>query len=281
MSTKYKKLGDGGMDNDLELKIGNTICNRYDILEMIGEGGNACVYKAKDIKTGKIVALKSFRSSDNLNKQRLMKDVERELNILKYVTHPGLPKVYDVIYDNELFYLVMEFVEGITLKEAVETGRLRRKDIKKIAMQIMSALYYLHSLEPPIVYRDLKPENIILMEKNKIKLIDFGNAKRFNRDTAADTFAVGSPKYAAPEQFGDRFGNGLYNTDIRTDIYSMGILLYYLANLETKIGNISALKKIRYLIVFDRKYRKTIIKATQKSPKNRFQNIIEMMISFA
>ena len=269
------------MNTDFELKIGEIICKRYVVLERLGEGGYACVYKVKDLKTEKIVALKSFRSSDIMNKQRLMKEVERELNILKNVTHPGLPKVYDVIYDNEHFYLVMEFVDGINLKNAVETRQLKRKDIKNVAMQIMSALYYLHSLDPPIVYRDLKPENILLMRDNKIKLVDFGNAKRFNRDAAADKFAVGSPKYAAPEQFGDRFGNGLYNTDIRTDIYSMGILLFYLATFNTKIGEISFLKKIRYYILFDRKYRKTIIKATKKSPKNRFQNMIEMMMSFA
>ncbi|MBE5958342.1 MAG: serine/threonine protein kinase [Lachnospiraceae bacterium] len=268
------------IEKDEVKKLEKRICNRYDLIELIGTGGNGCVYKAKDIKTGKFVALKCFKASDVMNKKRISKEIMRELNVLKYITHPGLPKVFDVIYENGCFYLVMEYIEGATLKETLKKKRMKKKDIRNISVQIMSALYYIHSLEPPIVYRDLKPENIIIMEDNKVKLIDFGNAKRFNRDVAADTFAMGSPKYAAPEQFGDRFGNGLYNTDIRTDIYSMGILLYYMATLETNVGEASFFKKIRYYILFDRKYRKTIIKATQKSPKNRFQNIIEMMVSF-
>lgn len=258
----------------------NTIeSGRYQILEKKGEGGFSCVYKAKDINTGEVVALKKYKTYDVYNKQRLMADVERELNVLKCTTHPGLPKVFNIIFRDNGFYLVMEYVDGESLENILKERRwLRKKEIKDIGKQVLSVMYYLHSLEPPIIYRDLKPGNIILQNDGKVKLIDFGNAKKFNRDISADTIAVGTPKFAAPEQYGDKSGRGIYNTDIRTDIYGVGALLYFLAS-GLKIrekGHI--LRKVLYRFRFGKNFVKMIRKSTRLYPKNRYKNDIEMLV---
>ena len=251
----------------------NTIeAERYYIIECLGKGGNATVYKAKDLRTGCIVALKKFQTYDAHNMKRIMYDVEREINILKNITHPGLPKVFNIISNNEDVHLVMEYVEGQNLEEYVKNKkRLTRKELVDIGMQILSAMYYLHSLEPPIVYRDLKPSNIMIYH-GKIKLIDFGNAQRFNR------FAMGTPKFAAPEQFGDKWGNGLYNTDIRTDIYGVGSVLYYLSCGKRVGEQITFVDKILHRLRYGRRFENIIKKATRRNPSERFQNDLEMML---
>lgn len=258
----------------------NTIeSERYLILQEIGEGGFSRVYKAKDINTGDVVVLKNYKTHDIYNKQRLMADVERELDVLKYKTHPGLPKVFNIIFKENQFYLVMEFVEGVSLEElCIKRKFFRKKEIIDFGRQILSALYYLHSLEPPIIYRDLKPANVMIQSSGHIKLIDFGNAKRFNRDVSADTVAVGTPKFAAPEQYGDRFGNGIYNTDIRTDIYGVGAVLYYIAT-GMKLGEKGhIIRKILYSLRFGRRFNRMIKKATKLYPKDRYQDAIEMLV---
>lgn len=263
------------------MEINKIESGRYLILEKLGEGNSANVYKVKDIITGEILALKKYKTHDIFNRQRLMADVERELSVLKYTSHPGLPKVFNILYKDDNFYLVMEYVEGMSLKEYKRNKHfIRKKTVMDIGMQLLSAMYYLHCLNPPIVYRDLKPSNIIMMDDGTIKLVDFGNAKRFNRDVSADLKAYGTPGFAAPEQYGDRNGNGIYNTDIRTDIYGTGCVLYYLAA-GIKLGEKGhTLKKILYRIRFGRKFHKTIKKATKIYPKNRFSTDIEMMVHF-
>lgn len=251
---------------------------RYLILKQIGKGGYARVYKAKDIKTGEILALKRFVSHDVYNHQRLMEDLDKELEMLKYKLHPGIPKVFNIIKKNNDFYLVMEYVEGENLEKICSYKKSwSKREVMDIAKQLLSVMYYLHSLEPPVVYRDLKPENIIMQSDGKIKLIDFGNAKKFNRDVSVDTKAYGTPKFAAPEQYGDREGRGIYNTDIRTDIYGVGAVLYYLAS-GYRIGEkISLFRKIMYIIRFGKRFDNIIKKATKTYPKDRYNDDMEML----
>lgn len=251
---------------------------RYLILKQIGKGGTSRVYKAKDIKTGEIFALKRFVGYNLCDSKRLMEDLDRELDVLKYKLHPCLPKVFNIIKKNNDFYLVMEYIEGKSLEEVHLCKKQWSKiEVIDIAKQLLSVMYYLHSLEPPIIYRDLKPENIIMQDNGKIKLIDFGNAKKFNRDITVYAKAYGTPKFAAPEQYGDREGRGLYNTDIRTDIYGVGAVLYYLAS-GYKIGEkVSCGSKAIYLIRFGRKFDNIIRKATRTYPKDRYSDDIEML----
>lgn len=251
--------------------INNVVGGRYFVLEQIGKGGFSNVFKVRDVYTGEIYALKQYETSDPANRKNLLEGMERELNVLKYVSHPVLPKIYNLIKEDDIFFLVMEYVEGINLKKYVETkGVLRKKQFVSVMNQVCSGMYYLHSLEPPIVYRDLKPSNIILMEDGSVKLIDFGIAKRYSREIDADELALGSKGFAAPEQFGDKKGNGLYNTDIRSDIYGIGTTMYYLKT-GKKLTEKSTWFRVSYSL------KKVIRKCTEKNPKDRYQNCIEVL----
>lgn len=256
-------------------KILNTIVgDRYYILEIIGAGGYSVVYKAKDIHSGNIYALKKYITSDPANKKRLLEGMERELEVLKNCNHPVLPKIFDLIKIKDMFFLVMEYVEGEDLKKYMNrTGTLSKKKIKQVMEQVCSGLYYLHSLSPAIVYRDLKPSNIILMKDEKIKLIDFGIAKLYRDDIDVDRLALGSKGFAAPEQYGDKNGMGLYNTDIRADIYAIGSTIYNL-RLNKKYKSISKTDSIR----LGHKLKKVVKKSTRKEPDRRYQNCIELLV---
>ena len=164
--------------------INNIVGGRYYILELIGRGGSAIVYKARDIHNGGIYALKKYITSDPANRKRLLEGMERELEVLKNCTHPVLPKIFDLIKIEDAFFLVMEYIDGIDLKKYVdEYGTLSTEMLVKVMEQVCSGFYYLHSLSPAIVYRDLKPANIILCKDGRIKLIDFGAARKCVEDS--------------------------------------------------------------------------------------------------
>ena len=260
--------------------LNNIVGGRYYVLEELGRGGFSSVYKVKDINSGEVYALKQYITSDPANHKRLLEGIEKELDVLKYTAHPVLPKIYNVIKEDNRFFLVMEYVEGVNLKKHVDSeGVMNNKDIVSVMYQICSGLYYLHSMEPPVVYRDLKPSNIILMQDGRVKLIDFGISKRYSREADADELACGSKGFAAPEQYGDKRGRGLYNTDIRTDIYGIGTTMYYLRTgkrFSGKINNYSILDKIKGRSI-SAKMKKVIIKCTYKNPDERYQNCIELL----
>lgn len=260
-------------------KLNTVVGGRYYVLRELGTGGTSAVYKVKDIHNGKLYALKQYITSDPANHKRLLEGIERELNVLKYAVHPVLPKIYNLIKENGSFFLIMEYADGINLKKYVENkGVFKTKDIVSVMNQVCSGLYYLHSMEPPVVYRDLKPSNIILKDDGKVKLIDFGIAKRYSREADADELALGSKGFAAPEQYGDKKGRGLYNTDIRTDIYGVGATMYYLRTGKKYSGYIkqNILDVIRGRRI-PLKMKKIIIKCTQKNPQKRYQDCIELL----
>lgn len=268
------------------------IAGRYLVDDLLGTGGYSIVYKAVDMKSNQQVAIKKYKNYDANNRKRVRDDIERELNVLRYTSHPGLPHIYNILYEDNEFYLVMEFISGRTIAQIISSGhRMTKKEVFSISEQILSALYYLHSLEPPIIYRDMKPDNVIINDDGIVKLIDFGCAKRFNRDISTDLLAIGTPGFAAPEQYGDNNGRGLYNTNIKTDIYGVGALMYYMASgnvynpykkttkrHKNADNNISAKIKERiYKIRYGRQFRKMIEKATRIRPEQRFDSVMEML----
>ena len=260
--------------------INNIVGGRYYILELIGRGGSAIVYKARDIHNGGIYALKKYITSDPANRKRLLEGMERELEVLKNCTHPVLPKIFDLIKIEDSFFLVMEYIDGIDLKKYVdEYGTLSTKMLVKVMEQVCSGFYYLHSLSPAIVYRDLKPANIILCKDGRIKLIDFGIAKRYRTDIDVDKLALGSKGFAAPEQFGDSKGKGLYNTDIRADIYGIGTTMYYLKTAKTynSVTGSKSLYSFKDYFKTSHKLRKIIKKCTKNNPDLRYQSCIEIL----
>lgn len=251
--------------------LNEVVGGRYYVLSLKGKGGSAKVYKAKDINTGEIIALKRYITSDPANSEHLVEGLERELNVLRYTSHPVLPQIRNLIKVENDFYLVMEYVSGTNLKELIESnGPMKLRDVKAIMRQVCSGLYYLHSLDPPIVYRDLKPSNIILMDDGRVKLIDFGVAKRYSKEIELGEMAMGSRGFAAPEQFGDRLGRSIYNTDIRTDIYGVGTTIYYLLT-----GHKYAFGNMSLRIPFG--MRRIIAKCTRVEPEKRYQNVLAVL----
>src|SRR5579884_609115 len=213
----------------LEILIPHSLFHdRYDILDIIGEGGYGSVYKAKDrLQHNRCVAIKELRL-DKLSgsaSAEAREAFQREVHLLSQLIHPGLPHIYEHFQLAERWYIVMEFISGQTLEAYLNHEPLRYiplSEILHIGIQLCTVLAYLHAQEPPIVFRDLKPGNIMRTPSGKIYIIDFGIARRFKPGKPRDTIALGSPGYAAPEQYGRA------QTTPRADIYSLGVVLYQL-----------------------------------------------------
>lgn len=199
--------------------IGKRIEGRYELLELIGVGGMANVYRATDITDGKTVAVKILREEFSENEEFLRR-FKNESKAIALLSHPNIIKVYDVCFSDKLQSIVMEFIDGITLKEYMDSrGRLPYKESLHFIEQVIAALEHAHGRG--IVHRDIKPQNVMLLEDGSIKITDFGIARfaRSEAKTITDR-AIGSVHYISPEQA--RGGT----TDNRTDIYSAGVLLY-------------------------------------------------------
>jgi serine/threonine protein kinase len=218
------------IDNiSIEILVPHTLFhNRYAILDIIGEGGYGSVYKARDtLQHNRFVAIKELRLSGlSAPATAEASDAfQREVHLLSQLMHPGLPRIYEHFQQSERWYIVMEFIAGQTLEEYLyhEPQRyIPLSDILHIGIQLCTVLEYLHAQQPPIIFRDLKPSNIMRTPGGKITVIDFGIARRFKPGKPRDTIALGSPGYAAPEQYGRA------QTTPRADIYSLGVVLYQL-----------------------------------------------------
>ncbi len=201
---------------------------RYRILVPVGQGGFGAVYQVEDTQHGnRLLALKEINLSA-LTPQEAIEATDafnREVHLLSDLTHPHLPRIYDHFNDREHWYLVMDFIEGETLEQYLErtrSGRLPLEAVLDIGIQLCTVLDYLHTREPSIIFRDLKPANVMRTSAGHLYLIDFGIARHFKPGQPRDTIPLGSPGYAAPEQYGRA------QTTPRADIYSLGALLHQL-----------------------------------------------------
>ncbi len=201
------------------VKPGMFIGDRYEILEKVGSGGMADVYKAKCHRLNRIVAIKILKSEYS-GDENFVKNFRMEAQSVAGLTHPNIVSVYDVGEDGELHYFVMEYVEGITLKRFIERkGRLDIREAVGIAIQIAQGLDAAH--QNAIVHRDIKPQNIIISKDGKVKVADFGIARAATTSTTKQSSQnVGSVHYSSPEQARGGF------CDERSDIYSLGITMY-------------------------------------------------------
>src|SRR6266480_3810134 len=204
------------------------LAGRYQLLKRIGQGGMGAVYKAADTRfNNRPVAIKEM-SSTGLTPTRLQEAeaaFEHEAHLLADLLHPNLPRIYEHFTENDRSYLVMDFIEGQTLEEYLEQiggGPLPVDQVITWAEQLCDVLNYLHSHQPPIIFRDLKPANVMISDSGHVYLIDFGIARFFKPGKQHDTVALGSPGYAAPEQYGKA------QSTPRSDIYSLGALLHHL-----------------------------------------------------
>ena len=207
------------------LKHGDFLAQRYFVLDIVGQGGYATVYKAKDCRQrDTFVALKQV-SLARLSAQASIEATDaynREVTLLSRLRHPDLPRIHDHFADRDHWYLVMDFIEGETLETILQTspqGCLPYKRVLDLGITLSDVLTYLHAQHPPIIFRDLKPSNIMLTTSGRLFLIDFGIARRYQTGQLKDTIAFGSLGYAAPEQYGKA------QTTERSDIYALGATL--------------------------------------------------------
>ncbi len=258
------------------IKEGVLLGGRYEIIDKIGSGGMANVYKAIDRVLNRYVAVKvlkkEFREDENF-----VKKFRSEAQSAAGLTHANIVNVYDVAEDRGLHYIVMELVEGITLKEYIhKKGKLTQKEVIGIAMQVCSGIDAAHSHN--IIHRDIKPQNIIISKEGKVKVTDFGIAKATSSNTIS-TNVMGSVHYTSPEQARGGF------SDAKSDIYSLGITMYEMITGELPFDGDSTVSiALKHLqedmvppseIVEDIPYslEQIILKCTQKSPDRRYTNV--------
>jgi tetratricopeptide (TPR) repeat protein/tRNA A-37 threonylcarbamoyl transferase component Bud32 len=204
------------------------ISGRYQLEARVGQGGMGAVYKAFDTRfNNRPIAIKEMSRNglSALQIQEAEDAFERESRILADLLHPNLPRIYDHFTENERSYLVMDFIEGQTLEDYLEKANgspLPLDQVIEWGEQVCDVLSYLHNHPPPIIFRDLKPANVMISESGHVFLIDFGIARFFKPGQSHDTVALGSPGFAAPEQYGKA------QSSPRSDIYSLGALLHCL-----------------------------------------------------
>jgi serine/threonine protein kinase len=236
------------------------------------------VYEAEDKRLGgRHCAIKEF-SPEHLPLQDrawAVQTFQQEAAILSQLSHPGLTNVTDYFAEGSNEYLVMELIEGGTLADQLDrarSGRLPQVEALDITRQLCGVLEYLHRRTPPIVFRDLKPANIMLTSQGQVKLIDFGIARLFKPGQAHDTISLGTPGYAAPEQYG---GQG--QTDPRSDIYSLGVVLHQMLTGYDPARTPFNLPLTRTLNgTVPPNIEAVIRKAVQVDPNQRFQMIAEL-----
>lgn len=262
------------------IKIGMLIGDRYEILEKIGNGGMSDVYKAKCHKLNRYVAVKVLKQEFSENENFVSK-FKVEAQAAAGLMHPNIVNVYDVGNENGINYIVMELVEGITLKKYIEKkGRLSVKEAISIAIQVSMGIEAAHNNH--IIHRDIKPQNIIISKDGKVKVTDFGIAKAATSNTITSN-VMGSVHYTSPEQARGGF------SDEKSDIYSLGITLFEMLtgrvpfNGDTTVA--IAIKHIQEPMPSPRRYAEDIpvsveqivFKCTQKSPDRRYQSMSELI----
>lgn len=213
-----------------EAPKGALLRDRYQPGALLGSGGYSVVYHARDMwEGGRDVAIKQI-NLQGLNAEETIEATNtfnREVQLLSALSHPQVPRLYDHFGDSDHWYLVLEYLEGSTLEVYLERCAARSQPIQvdealSIALQVCTVLEYLHTRQPPVIFRDLKPGNIIRTPAGKLSLIDFGIARHYRPGLVRDTQRLGSPGYAAPEQYGRS------QTTPQADIYSLGALLHAL-----------------------------------------------------
>ncbi|MBQ2446504.1 MAG: serine/threonine protein kinase [Oscillospiraceae bacterium] len=257
------------------LKIGSLVDGKYKILSEIGRGGMSVVYMAINEKANKTWAVKEVRKDGRMDFNIVRQGLLAEIDTLKRLSHPNLPSIVDLIEDENSFIIVMDYIEGRSLDKIIaEAGVQDEALVVEWAKQLCDVLGYLHSQNPPIIYRDMKPANVMLKPNGSIMVIDFGTAKNYEIEYG-ETTGIGTVGYAAPEQY---IGSGLGRTDARTDIYCLGITLYYLLTNIDPCKNLISDKSVRAINpALSHGLDAIIKKCTEFQPADRYQSCAELM----
>ncbi len=265
--------------------LGKRLDGRYEIHELIGVGGMANVYRCTDTRDDREVAIKILKD-EYLNNDEFIRRFKNESKAIAMLSHPNIVKVYDVSFGDMIQYIVMEYIDGITLKEYIDRqGVIEWKDVLHLMTQVLRALQHAH--ESGIVHRDIKPQNIMLLQDGTIKVTDFGIARFSDKATRTMTDqAIGSVHYIAPEQArGDV-------TDGKTDIYSVGVMLYEMLTgrlpFEGDSAVTVALMQLQSTPKRPREVNPSIpvgleqitMRAMEKQPERRYTSAAEMLSDF-
>jgi serine/threonine protein kinase len=202
----------------------NTIVGgRYRVMKPLGGGGMKLVYLAEDLRLASrqcaLAEMVDTFTSPETQKQAVAA-FQREADMLAQLSNEHIPRVFDRFSDQNHHYLVMEFIDGITLEQKVQNagGKLPENEVIEVALQVLDTLEYLHNLEPPVIYRDLKPSNVMLTPSEQVKLIDFGIARLFQ--PLSNATMIGTQGYAPPEQYRGK-------VEFRSDLYALGATMHH------------------------------------------------------
>lgn len=258
------------------LQPGDVLLGRYEVRKLIGQGGMSTVYRVRELNTRQVLAIKDVKRSAKDNNQVVEQSLAAEGRMLMQLSHPRLPKIHEIIEEDDSIMLVMDFIQGESLDRL-----LRREGAQSVqrtlewGMQLCDVFHYLHSQPTPIIYRDMKPANVMLQPDGQLKMIDFGTARTQKVGVAmqADTVCIGTEGFAAPEQFG-----GIGQSTARTDIYCLGATLYNIITGHSpcdKPAGILPLENWNPALA-NTPIAEIIVKCTRKDPDARYQTAMEL-----
>lgn len=255
------------------LPVGHVLNARYKVAKVLGKGGTGAVYGVTDQRTPQVWALKELWSDNpTFNVEQIRHQLQAEVRVLSGLRHSNLPRIVDSFEESGRHYIVMDYVEGQSLSRVLTNHKkLPAKHALEVGLKLANVLSYLHAQEPPIIFRDLKPANIMVKEDGDVKLVDFGIARYFAKDSSQDTQALGTPGYAAPEQYGGG------QSDQTSDIYALG------ANLHQMLTGINpGLSPFRFEPVrthcpeISPEFEKAIAKCVELDQVRRPQSVLEI-----
>lgn len=256
------------------LHAGEVLEGRYQIVKIVGKGGMSTVYQARDLTNQKLLAIKDVERTGRDDNQLVEQSLAGEGRMLKQLSNPHLPKIYEIIENADNFMLVMDFIEGESLDKVIAREGAQSVDrVLYWGMQICEVFHYLHNQPTPIIYRDMKPANVILKPDGTLTMIDFGTARTQKIGVAmqADTICIGTEGFAAPEQFG-----GIGQSDARTDIFCLGATLYNMVTGRSPTaGGILPFERIAPALV-DTPLAIIINKCIKNDPDERYQTAMEL-----
>lgn len=258
------------------LQPGDVLLGRYEICNLIGQGGMSTVYRVRELNTRQLLAIKDVKRSAKENNQIVEQSLAAEGRMLMQLSHPRLPKIYEIIEKDDSIMLVMDYIQGESLDRL-----LRREGAQTVqrtlewGMQLCEVFHYLHNQTTPIIYRDMKPANVMLQPDGQLKMIDFGTARTQKVGVAmrADTVCIGTEGFAAPEQFG-----GIGQSTARTDIYCLGATLYNIITGHSPCDKPTGILPLETWnpALANTPIGEIIAKCTRNDPDARYQNAMDL-----